>query len=264
MKPKVLKVALDGQEVEVCPVRNGWPVCVDPDGNEREFNTEDAFTKLKKHPEERTTLQKRAETAEQALAGLAALGDVDTIKAALETQKNLKAGQLMAAGEAQKVRDDAVREATERIRTMEADLSAARSETDRLAISHAFHASKHFAKDDKGNTKIRLKPSAVQALFGHLFRREADGTVAAYNGDSRVMSHQNIGDPADFDEALQILIDKSEHRDDVWAGVAANGSGATGGGRGGGDGKSIPRKQFESMSTAERNKFLANGGVPTD
>jgi hypothetical protein len=270
VKPKVMKVkAGDGQEIDVCEVRADesgelWPVCVTEGGEERPFNTLDAFGKLKRYPEEKTLLQRRADQAEQSLSALAALGDVDTLRAAVEVQKNLTAGKLIAAGDAQKVRDDAVREAQAQIQSLQAELSSARSETDRLAIGHTFHSSGLFVKDDKGSAKIRLKPSAIQALYGHHFRRETDGTIAAYDGESRVMSHVNIGDPASFDEALSILINKSIHKDDVWAGTAANGSGAANGGRGGsGDGKSMARKQFEALNTADKNKFLAGGGVLT-
>ncbi|WP_459591922.1 DUF6651 domain-containing protein, partial [Enterobacter asburiae] len=85
----------------------------------------------------------------------------------------------------------------------------------------------------------------VQARFGEAFKLEGDQVVAYDKQGNKLFSRSNPGEVAEFDEALEILIDSYPYKDYILKGSNASGSGAKGGQGSGNNQTSISRAQFE-------------------
>ncbi|WVM90955.1 DUF6651 domain-containing protein [Halopseudomonas pachastrellae] len=78
--------------------------------------------------------------------------------------------------------------------------------------------------------KLAIPADLVQARFGQAFKIE-DGKTVAYDGNgNKIYSHSRPGEIADFDEALEILVEQYPHRDSILKASGANGGGAPNGG----------------------------------
>lgn len=103
----------------------------------------------------------------------------------------------------------------------------------------------------------------VQATFGKNFKIEDGKPVAYDNNGQKIYSRTNHGDPASFDEALDILVSGYQYKDSILKGNQGSGGGFKGqGGQGGG--KSMSRESFEQLKPTERAKFFQDGGQLTD
>ena len=68
----------------------------------------------------------------------------------------------------------------------------------------------------------------VQATFGKAFKIE-DGKVVAYDAHGqKIFSRTRPGEIADFDEALETLVEQYPHEEHILKGSGANGGGAGG------------------------------------
>lgn len=100
-----------------------------------------------------------------------------------------------------------------------------------LLVSSKFTGSKFFNGE---NPKTLLTPDIAEAYFGKNFKVEivGDKTVlrAYYDGDGKnaVLSKQNPGEPAPFEEAIEFIIDKYPNKDNILR-TSKGGSGGTGG-----------------------------------
>ena len=87
----------------------------------------------------------------------------------------------------------------------------------------------------------------IEAYFGQNFKIE-DGKVVARNAaGNEIYSPSNPGTLAEFDEALQILVEGSPFKEQILKGTNKSGTGATGPGEGG-SGKSISRDEFQKIA----------------
>ena len=101
---------------------------------------------------------------------------------------------------------------------------------------------------------LALPADIVQARFGRHFTIQ-EGRVQAKDAAGNVIySKSNPGAPADFDEALGILVEQYPQRDSILKGTGQSGSGSSSGsgGSGGGAKKTISRTQFNSMSPQDQ------------
>jgi hypothetical protein len=81
--------------------------------------------------------------------------------------------------------------------------------------------------------KLAIPADMVQARFGNAFKIE-DGKVVAYDSqNNKIYSRARPGELADFDEALDVLVDMYPHKDSILKGSGASGGGAGSGGGGG-------------------------------
>jgi hypothetical protein len=80
--------------------------------------------------------------------------------------------------------------------------------------------------------KLAVPADMVQATFGNRFKIE-DGKVVAYDANgNKIFSRARPGELADFDEALETLVEQYPYKDHILKGSGANGGGApTGGGQ---------------------------------
>src|SRR4029434_4536525 len=92
----------------------------------------------------------------------------------------------------------------------------------------------------------------VESRFGRAFKVE-DGRIVAYDASgNKIFSRVKPGDLAEFDEALETLLDQYPHRDQILKGSDQGGSGSrqTAGTPGS---KVMSRKAFDALPPAERS-----------
>ncbi|AIU29348.1 hypothetical protein LV28_24725 [Pandoraea pnomenusa] len=244
---KIVTQEVNGQQL---------PVFINASGGEAPFDADATLGNISRLNGEAKSHRERAEKAEGALKAFEGIADPAAAIAALETVKNLNDKKLVDAGEVQKVKDQA-------IASVRAEYDPIVKERDSLKtalfdekIGGAFARSKFIGE------KVAIPADFVQASFGKHFTVEDGKIVAKDASGNQLFSRTRHGEPADFEEALSILIDGHPQRDSILKGSGASGGGASGGGNGGGSGKrTITRSQFEGMGAAEQAAAARDANV---
>ena len=238
----------------------GLPVYVHDDGKEVGFDATHAVQKISSLNAEAKTHREAKEAAETSLKAFEGL-DVEKAKQALTTVQNLDAKKLIDAGEAERVRNEAIASVTQsfeqkynpQIEQLTKDRDTYQQQLHSELIGGGFARSKYIAD------KSAVPADVFQAMFGKNFKVE-DGKPTAYdNNGQKIYSRTNHGDAAGFDEALEILVGGYQHKDSLLKGSQAGGGGFNGqSGQGGG--KSMSRQGFEQLSPTDKASFMKSGG----
>lgn len=240
------KLKVDPEKKSPVIEDDGRIIYIDPEGKELGLNPPALFEKIgelgkenKKHREKYSELKKKYSILE-------GIEDIAEYKQkadeALKTVENFNDKDYLKADKVDKLKADITAAYEEKIKQLgsiygekEAELSkqveAKADQIRRLLISKHFATSKYFSGGEKSKT---ILPSAIaEDHFGKHFKIEdgPDGlpTIRAFysNGD-QVLSRNNPGEPADFDEAIGLIIDKYPGKESILRSTAS-GSGSTGG-----------------------------------
>jgi len=193
---------------------------------------------------------------------------VKQLSEAAETVKNLKDGELIKAGEVETIKrqaqeglqkqlDSQKASFAKKIEDLEKQLDDRDGTIKQLLVDNQFSTSKFVQEQLAMNSKVAL------AYFGSCFKIEKgeDGNyrVFGYYPDSgeRIYSRERPGEPADFDEALSLIVEKDPARDDLLVGTGASGSGASGSGGGSGGGSEKNPFSKEHFNLTEQNRLAA-------
>lgn len=239
-------------------VQDGKPVYVHDDGKEIPFDAAATVQTISRLNGEAKGHRERAERAEEGLKAFEGIEDAAAARKALDVIKNLDAKKLVDAGEVEKVKAEA-------IKAVEDKYSPIVKERDRLQaslISEKIGGS--FARSKLVADKLAIPADMVQARFGEQFKLEGDAVVAYDKSGNKLYSRSKPGEVADFDEALDIIIEQYPHRDHILKSSGASGSGAQGGAGSGGNNKAMPRAQFDSLAPQQKTAHIKGGGVVTD
>lgn len=217
-----MKLKLDDQGHVV--LQDGKPVYVHDDGKEVAFDAASTVATIARLNAEAKSHRERAEAAEKTAKAFEGIEDAAAARKALELVANLDAKKLVDAGEVEKVKAEIAKgyqaqldEATGKAQTLEQQLYAEK-------IGGSFARSKVIAE------KLAVPADMVQATFGKAFKIE-DSKVVAYDANgSKLYSRSRPGELADFDEALESLIEQYPHKDHILKSSGANGGGAQNGG----------------------------------
>jgi len=236
-------------------VIDGKPVYVHEDGKEVAFDAPTTVATITRLNGEAKGHRERAEKAETALKVFEGIEDPEAARKAVEMVANIEAGSLVAAGKVEEIKAAAKKAAEDTI------AAANKALTDKLAqaedtnakltgqlyeekIGGAFSRSKFIAE------KIAVPPDMLQATFGRAFKIE-DGKVVAFDHTgNKVYSRARPGEVADFDEALETLVDAYPFRDNIIKGAVGAGGGAGGGGNGAK--RMVTRAQFDALDPVAR------------
>lgn len=253
MKLKLIEV--DGKTY--AEVQDGKPVYLGDDQREIAFDAPGTVATITRLNGEAKGHRERAEAAEKAMKAFEGIADPAAARKALDTIKNLDDKKLIDAGEVDKVKAETIKALEERYAPVVKEVEDLKGALYAEKIGGAFSRSV-FIKD-----KIAVPADLIQAQFGNRFKIE-EGKVAAYDASgNKVYSRSKPGEPAEFEEALEILVDAYPHRDSILKGNANGGGGARNGNGGGGNG-SMSRAQFEALAPAERMKAASSGVKLTD
>ena len=252
-----MKLKLDDQGHAV--LQDGKPVYVYEDGKEVAFDAPGTVNTITRLNAEAKTHREGKEAAETALKAFDGITDGAAAKKALELVANLDSKKLVDAGEIEKVKGEISKafqgqldEATTKAATFEKQLYEEK-------IGGAFSRSKYIGE------KLAIPADLVQSKFGAAFKVEEGKTIAYDQHGQKIYSRTRPGEIADFDEAIETLVEQYPHRDHILKGSGANGSGAPNNGGNGGQGKkSISRTQFDALDPAGKHAHAVSGGEVTD
>jgi len=250
-----MKLKLDDQGHVV--VKDGRPVYVHDDGKELAFDAPGTVATITRLNGEAKSHRERAEAAEGKLKGFEGIEDAEAARKALETVSNLDAGKLLTAGKVEEIKAAAQKAAQDQLaaasKTHAAELQKIKDENAQLTttlngemIGGSFNRSKLIAE------KFAIPADLVQARFGKHFKVEGGKLVAYDSSGNQVFSRTRHGEVADFDEALETLVDQYPYKDHILKGAVAGGGGAGQGGGGAVGGKTIKRAAFDQLSPADK------------
>lgn len=249
-----LKLTPEGHAVVI----DGKPVYVHDDGKEIAFDAPGTVATITRLNGEAKGHRERAEAAEQKFKPFEAITDPVAAIKALETVKHLDDKKLVDAGQVEQVKNEAIRALEEKYAPVVKEVETLKGALYTEKIGGAFARSKFIAE------KVAIPVDLVQSSFGSRFKIE-DGKVVAYGSDgNKVYSKSSPGNPADFEEALEILVDQYPHKAQILKGSGASGSGAGGSNNGASGQKSISRTQFSGMTPASQMEHIRAGGQVAD
>ena len=255
-----IKLKLDDKGQVV--VSNGMPVYVHEDGKEVPFDASAALSKIEELNSENG---KHRHEKKEALAQLKAFEGLDPEMArkALDITKNLDAKKLIDAGEVEKVKES-IGKAFEaktldmqtRYEKQSTELIKSLQEKDgqifNLMVTNRFSSSK-FVSD-----KLAIPSDFAEARFGKAFKIE-EGKVVAYDSSGKkIFSRKSPGSIADFDEALEVLVDEYPDKTRIMKGSGASGSGSNSSQHTGGENSFfLTREQAKNPQIYQRTKAAA-------
>lgn len=226
-------------------VQDGKPVFVGDDGKEVAFDAPATVSTISRLNGEAKSHREAKEAAEKAVKAFEGIADPAAAIKALETVANLDSKKLIDAGEVEKVKT----EISKAFQTQIDDLTGKNQALEQTLygekIGGAFSRSKVIAE------KFAIPADLVQARFGAAFKVEDGKTVAYDQAGNKIFSRARPGEIADFDEALEVLVDQYAYKDQILKGSGATGGGAGSSG-GAGGAKTMSRAQFDALDPAER------------
>lgn len=244
-----MKLKLD--EAGHVVVKDGNPVYVHDDGKELPLDAKSTLATISRLNGEAKSHREGKESAEEKLKAFDGI-DPAAATRALETVGKLKDKQLMDAGEVDKVRGEAKKAFDEQLRGIEEKFAPIVKERDTLKASLVSEkVGGSFARSKMIAEKLAIPADMVQARFGENFKLEGESVIAYDKAGNKIFSRAKPGEVAEFDEALEILIDAYPYRDNILKGSGAHGGGASGGAGGSGK-RTFTRAQFDAMDPVAR------------
>lgn len=252
---KLKTTEIDGKTY--AEVQDGKPVYVHDDGKDAPFDAEGTVATIRARNAEAKTHRERAEAAEAALKSFDGIEDADAARKALETLAKLDQKKLIDAGQVDAAVAAALKPVQEKLDAEAKRAATLEQQLHSEIVGGSFARSKYIAE------KLAIPADMAQAAFGARFKVQ-DGKLAATLPDGNpIYSRANPGQPAGFDEAIEILVDAYPHKDSILKADNRPGSGAPGNGAGGSGGKSINRAAFDALDPAARSAFIGDGGTVT-
>lgn len=249
-------------------VADGKPVYVADDGKDVPFDVVHTLSTITRLNGEAKGHRERAEKAEATLKAFEGIEDAEAARKAMETVKNLDQGQLVTAGKVEEIKAAAKRAAEEQV------AAAAKASNEQLkalteardGLQRELYGEKvggSFTRSKFVTDKIAIPPDMLQARFGDRFKVE-NGRVVGYGQDGQpIYSRTRAGEIADFDEALESMVDAYPHRDSILKGTGSSGSGAQHSRNGNGSGgKTMTSAQFDALSPMDQAKVMSGKDRP--
>jgi len=266
---KLKTIEKDG--VVYAEVKDGKPVYTHDDGKDHEFDAVGTVGKIAQLNREAQGHREAKEAAEAKLKDFAGIEDAEAARKALELAKNIKDGDLIKAGQVEEIKAAAKRSAEEQVAAANKAATEAlkRAEVERDDIRNLYNSEK-IAGAFKGSKviaeKVAIPHDMVQARFGAAFKIEEGGKLVGYGSDgNKIFSRVRPGDLADFDEAMEILIDQYPSKDQILKGTGNRGDGAARNVNTNGSGKkTIARREFEALPTLQKNAKMSEGYILVD
>lgn len=248
---KLKTVDIDGKTY--AEVQDGKPVFEDSDGKTIAFDAPGTIQTISARNAEAKANRERAEAAEKALKQFEGIENPADALKAIETMKSLDQKKLIDAGEVDRVKAEISKAYDEKLTAAEKRALAAETNLNKEMIGGSFARSKFIAD------KIAVPSDLIQSQFGSLFTLE-DGKIVAKRPDGNpVYSKANPGNPANFDEALEILIDEYPHKDHILKGTGNSGGGSKNS-NGGVGMKTMTTEQFNTLDAKAKAAKMAEPG----
>jgi hypothetical protein len=201
-------------------VSEGKPVYVHDDGKEVAFDAPATVAKIGQLNGEAKGHRERAEAAEGKLAAYKDIPDAAAAVKALGIVKNLDDKKLVDAGEVETVKNEAIKAVRAEFEPVVAERDKLKTELYGEKIGGSFMRSKFIAD------KVAIPPDMLQARFGQNFEIKDGKVVAKDTNGNQIYSRAKPGEAADFEEAIETLIDQYPQKDHILKGTGNQGDGA--------------------------------------
>ena len=195
----------------------GLPLYIHDDGKEVAHDAAQTVATITRLNGEAKSNRERYEKAESSLAAFAGIEDPIAAKKAVETLKNFDDKKLVDAGEVEEVKAEAIKAVEEKYAPIVQERDALQNQLHGELIGGGF-ARSQMIKD-----KISVPADMIQAQFGRNFKVENGKVVAYDNHGQQIYSRSRPGELADFDEALDQLIDGYQYKDHILKGGQGSG-----------------------------------------
>ena len=255
-----MKLKLDANGNAI--LQDGKPVYVHDDGKEIVFDAKQAFDKIAELNRESATHRTTAKDLSEKLKAFDEL-DPKAARAALATLEKIDQKALIDAGKVDEVKKQLVKQQEE---TSKAYEEKVKKLTESLAAVKAKNAEKEI-RNSISTSKVMSKlhdsvtPDFMFSFFGKDFKvEEINGkeVIVGQVNDQPIMSRQNPGESASFDEALEYLIERYPLKDRILKG-SDGGSGSAGNASGGVG--VIPGDKVHGMSLEDYNAAAKAGKI---
>ena len=238
-------------------IENGNPVYVHDDGKEIPFDAVASLNKISSLNSEAKAHREAKEKFETELKKFANITDPEKAIEALGIVTKLDQKKLIDAGEVDKVKAEITKVYQTQLEQAESQNKELQSQLYNEMIGGRFNSSK-FIKD-----KVAIPADFVQSRFGTSFKIE-DGKVVAYDqSGNKIYSRSKPGEIAEFDEALEFLIDNYPQKDHILKASGNQGGGAPQTQHQMGQ-KTIKRSAFDALSPLDKQATLRDGVTITD
>lgn len=232
-------------------MKDGNPVWIDADGTEKTLGA-DTVTRLNGEAKANRIAKEAAETK---LAAYTVDGKpIDPTEAAkaIGIVKNIDAKKLIDAGEVDKVRDTVKAEFTGQLTEAQKANSDLQARLDNMTVGGVFSSSE-FVRD-----RVAVPRDMFEATFRSNFKVE-DGKPVAYDrAGNRVMSKKRLGEWAEPDEALELLVEQHPQKDAIIKANSNSGSNNNGGGGNKGGGRYLKRSEFDQLDPGKKAAIAAD------
>jgi len=231
------------------------PVYIDPEGKELSLDPPQMYGKIIDLGKESKGHRERADAATTTLILFEGIEDLPAWKteadSALETVKNFNEKDWLKADKVEKLKKDMKDAYEEQEATLKKGFELKKDELQgtigkkdiqirKLMVSNKFATSPYFSGTEP---KTNLPPEIAETYFGKNFRveevKDSDelALIAYYNNGDQVLSRQNPGELAEFDEAMASIFDVYPGKERL---LRAKGGGTGAGGGTGGDEEGDP------------------------
>lgn len=232
-------------------VQDGRPVYVADDGKEIAFDAVGTAETIKRLNGEAKGHREGKEAAEARLAAFEGISDPAAAIKALNTVKNLDDKKLVEAGEVEKVKAEAIKAVEEKYAPVVKERDQFKADLFNEKIGGSFARSPLIVGD---KAKLAIPADIAQSAFGKHFSVDAGKIIAKDGAGNQIFSKSSPGNPAEFDEALEILVDAYPHKDQILKGTGGSGTGKTPG-QGGQGGKDLSHlSPVERINAARASK----------
>jgi hypothetical protein len=248
-----MKLKLDDKGNVV--VSDGKPVYVADDGKEIVFDYPATLATISRLNGEAKGHRERAEAAEAIAKTFEGIDDPEKARSALETVKSLDSKKLFDAGKVDEIKAEAKKAFDEQLRSLEEKYKPVLAERDSLKSSLVNEiVGGSFSRSKFITDKLAIPADIAQARFGSSFVVEDGKIVAKDSKGGNIFSRARPGEIADFDEALELLVDQYPYKDNILKGTGASGGGAGGTGGSAGGKKTMSRAQFSALDPMAQAK----------
>jgi hypothetical protein len=203
-------------------MNNGKPVFVDENGKDVVFDVNETRNTITRLNGEAQAHRTRAEKAEKDLKVFEGI-DPTAARTAIDTVANLDAKKLIDAGQAETVKNEAIKAVNEQYAPIVEENKALKDKIHEMQVGGAFTTSK-WIEDN-----VAVPPDLLQNSFGAHFKENDQGVLIGYYDKActqQIFSTSSPGAPAKFDEAIEKLIDQYPRKGDILKGTGHSGGGS--------------------------------------
>lgn len=233
-------------------MKDGNPVMVGADGKELPVST-DAFAQLRG---EAKTNRERAERLQAEVAKFAGITDPAAALAALETVSKLDQKQLIEAGKV----DEVKAQITAQYQTQVNELSGKNKELQKVADDRLLDLS--FATSEFIANELAMPVDFFRAAVRDNFKIE-NGKIVPYDKSGNPLHSSDtsrIGQPAEFDEALRLIVGSHPQKASILRADANSGTGGNSNGGIRGGVRTVSRTDFAKKPPHEQAQIAEKAG----